>query len=108
MTLRILIRPKAQADLDDAAEYLGRENPSVAIRFLAATEETFNQLRATPGLGSVREYLDPRLDDLRAWHIRGFEKWLAFYCSTDDGIEVVRILHGARDLAPLLSESEDE
>lgn len=106
MSARIVIRPMAQTDLDDTAEYLVRENPAAAIRFLAATEETFKQLLATPGLGRVRAYLNPKLKDLRSWRIRGFEKWLAFYRPTDGGIEVVRILHGARDLGPLLSEDE--
>lgn len=107
MTAHILIRPKAQADMDDTAEYLGRENPASALRFLAGTEETFQQLLATPGLGRVREYLNPKLKDLRSWRIRGFEKWLVFYRTTGNRIEVVRILHGARDLAPVLSEEEE-
>ena len=106
MSARILIRPKAQADLDDTAEYIGRENPGAAVRFLAAAEETFKQLLATPGLGRVREYLDPRLTGLRSWRVRGFENWLVFYRPTDDEIEVIRVLHGARDLVPLLSEDE--
>ena len=106
MSTRVLIRPRAQADLDDTAEYLGQDNPAVASRFLAATEEAFQQLLATPGLGRVREYLNPKLTGLCSWRIRGFEKWLAFYRSTDDGIDVVRILHGARDLGPLLSEDD--
>lgn len=104
--MRIFIRPRALADLDDAAEYLGQENPAVAARFLMATEETFCQILDTPGLGSVRDYLNPKLKEMRCWHIRGFGKWLIFYRPTDDGIDIVRILHGARDLAPLLSDEE--
>ena len=106
MSARIFIRPRAQADLDDTAEYIGRENPATAVRFLAAAEETFKQLLATPGLGRVREYLDPRLTGLRSWRIRGFENWLVFYRPTDGGIDVVRVLHGARDLAPLLPDGQ--
>ncbi len=104
MTTHILIRPKAQADMDDTAEYLSQENPESARRFLAAIEETIQQLLTIPGLGRVRKYLNPKLKDLRSWRIRGFEKWLVFYRPTDDRIEIVRILHGARDLTPLLSE----
>ena len=106
MSARILIRPKAQGDLDDTAEYIGRKNPGAAVRFLTAAEETFNQLLAAPGLGRVREYLNPKLKDLRSWRIRGFENWLVFYRPTDDEIEVVRVLHGARDLGLLLPEDE--
>lgn len=96
----------AQADMDGAADYIGRESPPAALRFLAATEATFQHLLVTPGLGRVRAYLHPRLNDLRSWRIGGFDNWLTFYRPTGDGIEVVRILHGARDLAPLLSDEE--
>lgn len=106
MTAGTLIRPRAQADIDDTVEYLGQDNPDAARRFLTATEQTFQQLLVTPGLGQVREYLNPKLRGLRSWRIRRFERWLTFYRPTDDGIEVVRILHGARDLAPLLSEED--
>lgn len=34
----------------------------------------------------------------------GFRKYLMFYCATDDALEVVRVLHGARDIAALLEE----
>lgn len=106
MSARIIIRPKAEADLDETAEYIGRENPEAAARFLTTAEETFKQLLATPGLGRLREYLDPRLTGLRSWRIRGFENWLVFYRPADGGIEVVRVLHGARDLGPLFAEDE--
>jgi toxin ParE1/3/4 len=36
------------------------------------------------------------------WHsVRGFRKYLVFYIPRSDGIEVVRVLHGARDLEAL-------
>ena len=106
MRARILIRPKAQGDLDETADYIGRENPDAALRFLTAAEATFKQLLDTPGLGRIREYLDLRLAGLRSWRIRGFENWLVFYRPADGGIEVVRVLNGARDLGPLFAEDE--
>ncbi len=106
MSARVVIRPKARADIDETAEYIARENAGAGIRFLTAIEETFKQLVDTPGLGRVRMYLDPRLKGLRSWRIGGFENWLAFYKPIDDEIEVVRVLHGARDLEPIFAEDE--
>ena len=34
---------------------------------------------------------------LRRWRVRGFENFLIFYRPIDDGIEVLRVLHGQRD-----------
>jgi plasmid stabilization system protein ParE len=35
---------------------------------------------------------------LRIFSISGFEKILAFYRPTDQGIEVLRVVHGSRNL----------
>jgi toxin ParE1/3/4 len=43
----------------------------------------------------------PELQDLRRWPVHDFENWLVFYRSTDDAIDVLRILHGARDFESL-------
>jgi toxin ParE1/3/4 len=39
---------------------------------------------------------------LRVSGIEGFEKYLVFYRPVDDGIEVVRVIHAARDLGSVL------
>ena len=51
-----------------------------------------------PGLGEKWESTKPRLDGLRVSRIERFEKHLLFYRLADDGIEIVRVLHGARDI----------
>jgi toxin ParE1/3/4 len=35
------------------------------------------------------------------WPVKDFEKYLIFYRSLPEGIEVVRIIHGARDIERL-------
>jgi toxin ParE1/3/4 len=48
-----------------------------------------------PGIGRQREDLAPRL--------RGFPfgNYVIFYRPMENGVEIVRVLHGARDLPPL-------
>jgi len=41
--------------------------------------------------------LDPRLDGLRKWRVRDFEKFLVFYFPRSDGVSIVRVLHSAQD-----------
>jgi toxin ParE1/3/4 len=45
-----------------------------------------------------------RLSTLRQWPIRGFENYLIFYLPTEAGIDVLRVLHGARDIDRILRE----
>ena len=56
-------------------------------------------------MGERCESPNPRLTGLRVWRIQGFPNHLIFYRPVDDGIEVIRVLHGARDIDRVL-ESE--
>jgi plasmid stabilization system protein ParE len=38
---------------------------------------------------------------LRRWRVRGFENFMIFYHPLSNGIEIVRVLHGARDIESL-------
>jgi len=106
MTAHYRVRPAADTDLDDQAAYLAREaSLDIALRFYDAAAVTFEQIARMPGIGERRPTANPRLEGLRVWRIQGFEKHLIFYLPAADGIEIVRVLHGARDLDCLL-ESE--
>ena len=95
----------ARVDLREAAFYLDEQTFGLGDRFLIATERAFEQLAETPGLGAVRRFDDPRFTGLRSWRIRGFENWLVFYRVTEEAVEVVRVLHGARDVDTVLDEN---
>jgi toxin ParE1/3/4 len=106
MTSSYRVLPAADADLDDQAAYLACEaSLEIALRFYDAAAASFEQIARMPGLGERRQTTNPRLEGLRVWRIQGFEKHLIFYRPDADGIEIVRVLHGARDIDRLL-ESE--
>src|SRR5271165_6510859 len=91
-------RQKARQDLVDIFRYHAREaGLRVSQRFFAQTEATFARLAGMPGIGTPYEHDHPSLSDLRFFPISRFRKYLVFYRSVADGIEVVRVLHGARD-----------
>jgi toxin ParE1/3/4 len=103
MTPSYRVLPAADTDLDDQAAYLAREaSLDVALRFYDAAAATFEEIARMPGLGERRPTANPRLEGLRVRRIRGFEKHLIFYRPVADGIEIVRVLHGARDIDRLL------
>ena len=51
-----------------------------------------------PGLGGMFEGQYFRGKDLRVWPIPGFRRYLVFYRPIDDGVEIIRVLVGSRDL----------
>jgi toxin ParE1/3/4 len=59
-----------------------------------------------PLIGSPREVKDARLSGLRMWPVEGFPSHLIFYLPQEDGIEVIRVLHGARELRRILEAEE--
>jgi len=102
---RLVARAAALVDLDAHAETLQKQGAALALRFLDAAEETMKRLAAGPILGSRWESDDPALKDIRVWPIRGFKNHLIFYRVRKDGVEIVRVLHGSRDIAKALRSS---
>ncbi|HLW66665.1 MAG TPA: type II toxin-antitoxin system RelE/ParE family toxin [Gemmataceae bacterium] len=98
MSRSIVVRPRASVDLDEQAEYIAQDNPKAALRFLNAAEKAFAFLADMPELGAACEFRNPAAAGLRMWLIRGFEKHVIFYRSTETGIDVIRVLHAARDI----------
>ena len=74
------------------------------MRFLDEAERTFRRLAAMPGMGTRYDPDHPALADLRYFPIARHKSDLVFYRPLADGIEVLRVLHGARDIAGILAE----
>jgi toxin ParE1/3/4 len=43
---------------------------------------------------------------MRRFRVKEFENYLIFYLSRENGIEVIRVLHAARDIDSILAEEE--
>jgi toxin ParE1/3/4 len=102
--MKIVRRARALMDLDEIAEYIGRSNPRAALRFLDAFDQTVARLVSTPGLGFPYESSHPRLQVVRILPITGFKKYGIFYRPMKNRIEVLRVLHCARDIDAALEE----
>ena len=99
------IRPRAVADLDEHEDYLAAESLEEALRFSASAQETFDRLARQPQIGWQRTFRNPRLSGIRVWRVKGFVQHLIFYYPLDEGADILRVLHGRRDLENIL---EDE
>ena len=106
MTGRIIKSDLALDDLEAHAEYLRLRSPRVALRFLDAAEAIFRQLASMPGLGESYETTNPLYQDLRCFPIPRFPSHIVYYTPLADGIVVIRILHGARDVDRILAQED--
>jgi toxin ParE1/3/4 len=50
-----------------------------------------------PEIGSRRRFNNPALLNVRVWPVKGFDKYRIYYRPLGDRIEILRILHAARD-----------
>ena len=104
----LIVAPAARADLlaqwDFYADEVGR--PDLGDRFFVCAEATFKKLARTPGLGPPRAFRNAKAKKLRSWQVEHFPRHLVFYRPLPDerGAEIVRVLHGARDLDAAFNE----
>lgn len=100
--VRQLIR--ARLDLVEIIAHLAERSENTARRFRGEVQATLERLAGMPGIGTQYAPDDPRYGELRYFPISRFRNHLVFYRPTPDGIEVVRVLHGARDIGMVLAE----
>ena len=97
---------RARQDVVEQFLYLESDNPQIADRFLDAVDVAYQDLLEYPLSGHSWESERIPLEDVRIGHLRGFPSHLIFYRPVESGIEILRVLHGARDLDSALSDFE--
>ncbi len=87
--------PQAKQDLLDIWDYIADDSVRSADRVLDTLTATAERLAATPLAGRARPEL--------ARNLRSYPQGnhVLFYRPADWGVEIIRILHGARDLPEL-------
>lgn len=89
---RVRVSGLATSDLDAIWDYIAGDNPLAADRMV---DQIFNRCQSYANQSELGE-LRPELGaDLRCFSV-GF--YVVYYRPIPDGIELVRVLHGARDV----------
>ena len=95
---RFVISPVARRDLREIWDYIGKENPTAADNLLESFHEKFEILVSMPEMGRQRDDVE---SGLRSFPVG---RYLIFYNLLEDAIEIVRVLHGSRNLDLVFSE----
>jgi toxin ParE1/3/4 len=97
----LLIAPAASIELEDIWDYyaIKLQNPDAADRIIDEIFDAFQKLVQMPGLGHIRT--DLAAEPLRFWSVRSY---LIIYRCEKEPMEIVRVLHGARDVQAILDE----
>ena len=99
-----ILSPLAVEDVDLIHTYIFADNPEAADRVQEAIFDSFTLLARSPILGRERHFR--RRKNIRSWVVTNFRNYVIFYRELPDGsgVEIVRVLHGARDLDALFND----
>jgi toxin ParE1/3/4 len=95
--VKVRFHPKAKSDLQSAVRYIAADSKKSARRLAASIRENCAKLGETPGLGVPKAELGPNVRML----VVG--TYLVFYETDANSVEILRIMHGARDWQEILS-----
>jgi toxin ParE1/3/4 len=90
---------RAEEDLIDIWLYIAHDDVRAADRLLDEIEEKLVLLSDQPSLGPARPDVAP---ELRYLPVR---RYLILYREITGGIEIVRVVHGARDVPALMRDT---
>lgn len=98
---RAIFAPTAEADLTGIYDFVATDNRAAAGALIERFERQAQTLANSPGIGRARPELRP---DLRSFPVG---RYVLLYRPSEGGIEVVRVLHGMRDLDRIFGEGEE-
>lgn len=100
--LPVIRTEQAELDLAECLDYLEQHSPLAAERLATALDERCALLGQFPQLGRAREELAAGLRSVVV------ERYVVFYRVTANAVEIIRILHGSRDIDSLMKEEGAE
>ena len=99
MSRRVVLRPLAQADLRAIWDYTAAQwSPEKAEEYLSGLGQLFDLLSQHPEIARERRELRP------AVRLHPYQSHLVIFASTDQVMEVIRVVHSRSNWADLLAQ----
>ena len=108
--MKFSLTKEAETDIKEIVGYLAQESPQAARNFLKEFTKACTHLAEMPQMAQkapeeITETI-PILSDCRRWPLRRFSSHLVFYKPEREGILVLRVVNGKRDLPVLFGSWE--
>jgi toxin ParE1/3/4 len=95
--VKVRFTPMAKSDLQSAVRYIAADSKKAARRWAVSIRENCAKLGETPRLGVPKPELGPNA------RVLVVGSYLVFYETDAKSVEILRIMHGARDWQEMLS-----
>lgn len=101
---KVVYLPEAEEDLFDIWRYVLEESESLEIadKLVDSIDDKCQAYANQPEIGQLRPDLSLRV---RCFPVGNY---VVFYLPLDEGIEVIQVIHGARDIPVQFRRSQDE
>ena len=97
---RFVLTRRAKQDVSDIWDYIADDNIEAADRVLEALHQAMVKLAKTPGIGHFREELADRRHRFFLVY-----SYLIVYRHETKPVQIIRVLHAARDVRDILGEA---
>ena len=95
--IRLIFSSNAETDFEQIGDYIAKDNLDAAISFVERLRQRCRQIAEFPGFGRRRS-------DLRSGYRSVTEgEYIILYVASSDKVEIVRVVHGKRDLGKVLN-----
>ncbi len=93
------LSPEAAQQVDAIGAFIAKDSIDAALNVYDALEHAFQLLADNPGIGHTREDLTER--PVKFWSVCSY---LVIYNPASSPLEIITVVHSARDVANLLTE----
>lgn len=100
--VRILRRPLAGTDIDDIWDFIAEDSVTQADAWVDRLDTKLRLLATQPLIGRARSELSSGLRS------QPFGRYVIFYEPLSDGIDIVRVIHSARDIEAVFAPDFDQ
>ncbi len=95
--MTLVFSSDAEADFEQIGDFIAKDNLDAAISFVQRLRQRCRQIAEFPGIGRRRS-------DLRSGYRSVTEgEYIILYVASSDTVEIVRVLHGKRDIGKALT-----
>ena len=94
----------ATMDIAEIGFYFAQRDRNVESRFYQAMDKTVHALASSPELGECCQFRSHRTRGMRVWQVYDFSNYLLFYRIQNSTLQILRVIHGARDYAAIFND----
>lgn len=98
---RVVRRPLAGVDIADIWDFIAEDSVTQADAWVDRLDSKLRLLATQPLMGRSRDELSPNLRS------QPFGRYVIFYEPLSDSIDVVRVIHSARDIESVFDPDSD-